>query len=201
MMAAARPSAQVTVERIGKDDMSLRALATLRMTVFRSWPYLYDGSMDYEADYLAEFLADEAAVLIVARVGDIPVGMATASPMAGQADAIRQPFLRAGRDLGAISYFGESVLLPQFRGQGIGHRFFDEREAAAREAGASLAVFCAVQRDSSHPARPPAARDLQPFWEGRGYRQTPDFSTAMSWKEVGQADESEHLMHFWQKHL
>ena len=62
--------------------MSLHALATLRMTVFRSWPYLYDGSVDYEAGYLAEFLSDEAAVLVVARLGEIPVGMATASPMA-----------------------------------------------------------------------------------------------------------------------
>jgi hypothetical protein len=73
---------QVVVERIDRDDLSLRALATLRMTVFRSWPYLYDGSMEYESAYLSKFLDDEAAVLIVARVGEIPVGMATASPLA-----------------------------------------------------------------------------------------------------------------------
>lgn len=47
--------APLVVERIARDDLSLRALATLRMTVLRTWPYLYDGSLDYEAGYLAEF--------------------------------------------------------------------------------------------------------------------------------------------------
>lgn len=114
----------LVVERVGRDDLSLRALATLRMTVFRSWPYLYEGSLDYEAAYLDEFLTAEDAVVVVARVGDIPVGMATASPMATQSHVIKAPFLAAGAAIDTLFYFGESVLLPQFRGRRIGHRFF-----------------------------------------------------------------------------
>ncbi len=191
----------VQVERIGRDDMSLRALATLRMTVFRSWPYLYDGSLEYEAGYLAEFLNDDAAVLVVARLGEIPVGMATASPMLTQADAIAAPLLAAGIDLASMFYFGESVLLPQFRGLGIGHRFFDAREAAARRAGASSAAFCAVVRDIGHPSWPEKTRDLAPFWQGRGYRLAPSLTTTMRWKDVDQIDDSDHAMNFWFKNL
>ncbi|QGP80923.1 GNAT family N-acetyltransferase [Sphingobium sp. CAP-1] len=200
-MMQADLDAQIRVERIGRDDMSLRALATLRMTVFRGWPYLYDGSLDYEAGYLAEFLSDAAAVLVVARLGDIPVGMATASPMATQSDAVKAPFLEAGVDVSRFFYFGESVLLPQFRGLGLGHRFFDEREAAARNAGANNAIFCVVARDADHPLRPEGARDLTSFWEGRGYRIAPGFTTTMRWKDVGQAEESDHPMRFWLKPL
>ena len=32
-------------------------LARLRIAVFRDWPYLYDGSEDYEREYLAKFIA------------------------------------------------------------------------------------------------------------------------------------------------
>ncbi|HKY82654.1 MAG TPA: GNAT family N-acetyltransferase [Sphingobium sp.] len=191
----------LVVERVGRSALSLQALATLRMTVFRGWPYLYDGSTEYEADYLAEFLGGADATLVVARVGEIPVGMATASPMASQTPAIRDPFAAAGYDIASLFYFGESVLLPQFRGQGLGHRFFDEREQAAREAGASFATFCAVAREEDHPARPAQARDLAPFWQKRGYRQLPNLSTRMMWKEVGQAEETSHLMRFWVKPL
>ena len=31
---------------------ALPALARLRITVFRDWPYLYDGAMTYEQGYL-----------------------------------------------------------------------------------------------------------------------------------------------------
>lgn len=189
--------APLVVERIGRDDLSLRALATLRMTVFRAWPYLYNGSPDYEAAYMEEFLSAEDAIVIVARIGDIPVGMATASPMATQSDAIKTPFLAAGVDIGKIHYFGESVLLPQFRGEGIGHRFFDEREAAARAAGTERTAFCAVVREESDPRRPVAARDLKDFWHKRGYREEPQYDTQMSWRDVGESDEIEHLMRFW----
>ncbi|KFG89342.1 GNAT family acetyltransferase [Sphingobium herbicidovorans NBRC 16415] len=191
----------LVVERVGRDDLSLRALATLRMTVFRSWPYLYEGSLDYEAAYLDEFLTAEDAVVVVARVGDIPVGMATASPMATQSHVIKAPFLAAGAAIDTLFYFGESVLLPQFRGRRIGHRFFDEREAAARAAGANCATFCAVVRQDDDPRRPDGARDLQGFWRNRGYSLAPGYDTQLSWKEVGAAQESEHLMRFWMKRL
>ncbi|WP_313804806.1 GNAT family N-acetyltransferase [Sphingobium sp.] len=194
-------AAQIVVERIGRDAMSLRELATLRMTVFRAWPYLYDGSLDYEADYLAEFLNDDAAMLVVARLGEIPVGMATASPMATQSDIVRAPFLAAGIDVGRLFYFGESVLLPAFRGLGLGHRFFDEREAEARRAGANRATFCAVQRDEDHPSKPEKARDLKPFWRKRGYHPSAQFDTTMMWQEVGEPHEREHRMRFWMKPL
>ena len=36
-------------------DTALDDLARLRITVFRDWPYLYDGDLDYERRYLAEF--------------------------------------------------------------------------------------------------------------------------------------------------
>lgn len=192
---------RVQVERVGRDDMSLRALATLRMTVFRAWPYLYDGSVDYESAYLREFLNDEAAVLVVARIGEIPVGMATASPMATQSEAVRAPFVAAGVDVESLFYFGESVLLAQFRGLGIGHRFFDEREAAARTAGAVSTTFCAVAREADHPLRPQGTRNLEPFWNSRGYQIAPGLTTTMRWKEVDQEDDRDHLMQFWCKQL
>src|SRR3546814_19713686 len=42
-------------------------LARLRMTVFRAFPYLYDGDPAYEARYLATYLRCPRAVVVVAR--------------------------------------------------------------------------------------------------------------------------------------
>ena len=36
-------------------------LARLRMIVFRDWPYLYDGSLEYDEQYLNTFAAAKGA--------------------------------------------------------------------------------------------------------------------------------------------
>lgn len=195
------PAESVIIERVGRNDLSMRALATLRLTVFRSWPYLYDGSADYEAAYLSEFLSDPSSVLIVARIGEIPIGMATASPLLTQSDTITAPFKAAGIDVEPVFYFGESVLLNQFRGMGIGHRFFDERESAAAQFGATRSTFCEVARSDDHPRRPARARDLTSFWQKRGYQRVENLDVFLNWKDVDEVHETPHRMLFWMKAL
>ena len=106
---------------------ALPDLARLRITVFRDWPYLYDGTLDYEQGYISRFAAARDAVIVAAIVatvdGDRIVGAATALPMAGQADAFAEPFRQRGYDIDRIFYCGESVLLPEYRGRGLGHAF------------------------------------------------------------------------------
>ena len=180
---------------------ALPALAALRIAVFREWPYLYDGTAEYEAEYLSEFMAESGSVLVVAEANDAIVGAATASPMTGQKSEFQQPFADHGMDVTRIFYFGESVLLSDYRGQGIGHAFFDSREEAARQAGAEITTFCTVVRPDSHPLRPAEARDLHPFWRARGYKPVEGLTTSFDWRDIGQAGETPHSMRFWIRNL
>lgn len=178
---------------------ALGDLARLRIEVFAAYPYLYAGSLDYERDYLAEFTASPGAVLIAAFDETRVVGAATASPLTDQDDYIRAPFLAAGIDPGSVFYFGESVLLPAYRGQGIGHAFFDYREAAAGEFGAARTSFCAVIRPEDHPARPKDYTPLDAFWTRRGYAPVPGLTGEFHWQEHGEAAESAKPMQFWMR--
>lgn len=180
---------------------ALPDLARLRITVFAAWPYLYAGSEAYEREYLADFMAAPAAVLVAAYDGERIVGAATASPLAAQDEYIRAPFVAAGIDPSGIFYFGESVLLPDYRGQGIGHAFFDHREAAARNWGASHASFCAVIRPHDHPARPAGYLPLDAFWSRRGYAPVPGLIGSFEWQDHGEAAESAKPMQYWMRAL
>lgn len=180
---------------------ALPDLARLRIAVFAAWPYLYAGSEAYERAYLAEFTACADAVLVAAFDGDRIVGAATASPLIAQEDYIRAPFLAAGIDPAGVFYFGESVLLPDYRGQGIGHAFFDHREAAARAWGASHASFCAVVRPADHPARPADYVPLDAFWARRGYAPVPGLVGSFAWADHGEAAESAKPMQYWMRAL
>lgn len=176
---------------------ALDNLAMLRIAVFAAFPYLYDGDAAYEADYLREFAAAPDGVLVAAFDGARVVGAATASPMAAQKAEFQAPFAARGLDVARLFYFGESVLLPEYRGQGVGHAFFDHREARALEAGATAACFAAVVRPSNHPARPADYQPLDPFWRKRGYAPMPGFVSQLAWKEHGDADESPKPMQYW----
>jgi len=82
-------------------DRLLGPLAGLRIEIFRDWPYLYDGSRDYEARYLARFATAPGAVLVAAFDGDELVGASTGLPLASEPHRPRvRVFWRTG-DSGA----------------------------------------------------------------------------------------------------
>ena len=193
----------IAVRRLSGTDReaALDDLARLRIEVFRAYPYLYDGSLDYERGYLEEFAASDGAVLVAAFDGDRIVGAATGAPMESQKSQFKKPFAEAGYSPSEIFYFGESVLLPAYRGHGIGHAFFDHREAAARDAGKSICTFCAVMRPANHPHRPEGYTPLDAFWRKRGYAAVDGLVTGFSWTDIGDRAESEKPMQFWMKHV
>src|SRR6476619_4952182 len=127
-------------------EPALPDIARLRIAVFRDFPYLYDGSLDYEREYLSAFAVAPGAVIVVVRDGGRIVGASTGLPLAAEHAAFRDPVARAGIDVGQVFYCAESVLLPDYRGRGFGGAFFDVREAHARALGLRMASFCAVIR-------------------------------------------------------
>ena len=176
-------------------------LARLRITVFRDFPYLYDGDPAYERKYLATYAGSEGSVFVLALDGGRVVGAATGMPMAAETDEVRAPFLAAGRDPGDYFYFGESVLLPAYRGRGIGVKFFEGREAQARRLGLTFCTFCAVERPADHPRRPAGYVPLDNFWGSRGYRHHPELRTTFTWRDLDETEESEKPLSFWIRDL
>lgn len=179
---------------------ALDDLARLRMAVFRDWPYLYDGDAAYERAYLRAY-QEPGAVVIAAYDGDRMVGAATGAPMERHAAAFAVAFEDRPERLEDIFYCAESVLLPAWRGQGLGHAFFDGREHHARRLGRRWSAFCAVIRPDDHPARPPDYRPLDEFWRRRGYAPLPGAVARFSWRDRGDEGESEKAMQFWIKAL
>lgn len=183
------------------DAASLEAVARLRIAVFRDWPYLYDGDPGYETRYLATYTRSPRSVFVLARAGDAIVGASTGLPLADEEPAFRAPFEAQGPAVDDVFYCGESVLLPAWRGRGIGHAFFDAREAHARALGLRWTAFAAVDRDPSDARRPEAHRGHHAFWSARGYVRQPGLTMRLAWKEHGEAVETEKPLTFWLRPL
>lgn len=184
----------------GEDlEQALPALARLRIEVFAAFPYLYAGTQAYEQTYLRTFAKARDAFIIAAEEDGEIIGCATGSAIDAHHGEFAAPLEDAGFDLAGTFYFGESVLKPDFRGRGLGHAFFDAREAHAQDRGYARACFCAVDRPADHPRRPAGYSPLDPFWEKRGYRKLPGITARFAWPtEPGGADLT-HPMNYWMR--
>ena len=162
-------------------EAALEDVARLRIEVFRSYPYLYDGDLDYETRYLSAYRGNDAAILVAAFAGRKIVGASTGAPLQEHADDFAVAFAGQGIALNEIFYCAESVLLPAYRGHGIGHAFFDAREAHAR----------------GHALCPPDYAPLDGFWRKRGYTPLPGVVAQFGWKDLDQPAETDHPLQFW----
>lgn len=182
-------------------EAHLDDVARLRIAVFRDWPYLYDGTLEYERAYLATYRDNPGALLVGAFDGGVLVGASTSTLMEDHAEGFRQPLSQIDVPIGNILYGAESVLLPAYRNQGHGHHFFDLREAHARSLGRSHVAFCSVVRPADHPMRAPHYRPNDAFWRGRGYAPLPGVLAHFSWRDLGQTAETEKPLQFWMRKL
>jgi len=192
---------RVEVVRGGEAERWLAEVAALRIAVFRDWPYLYAGDLDYEREYLGTYTRSPDSVFVLAFADDKLIGASTGLPLSDETAAFQAPFLTRGLSVEDIFYFGESVLLPEYRGRRLGHAFFDHREAHARALGRfALTAFASVDRAEGDPRRPPGHRTNDAFWQKRGYTRQPDMQMQLDWDEIG-VGETTHSLTFWLRAL
>lgn len=199
-MDGSDPAFTYVVLRGAEIEPWLDELGRLRIRVFREFPYLYDGDLDYERKYLERYRNSPGGLVVLLQSGAQVVGATTCLPMADETAEFQEPFRRAGYDLNDVFYFGESVILAPYRGRGAGREFFRRREAHARNSGAfRYTVFCAVDRPANHPARPRGYRPLDAFWTEQGYLRQPGLRCEFSWKETTEAAPTRKSLTFWMK--
>lgn len=177
----------------------LNELAGLRIQTFFEYPYLYEGSLDYEKKYLNRYLKSAKSFFFGLWDKDQLIGATTGLPLTDEDPAFQKPFLDQKKNINEIFYFGESLLLPTYRGQKLGHLFFNEREAFAVEKNQfSTTCFCSVIRPDNHPLKPDNYRPHNQFWTSRGYQKN-QMLAQLDWQDRNETSESSKSLEFWTK--
>lgn len=180
----------------------LEDLAALRIEIFHEFPYLYDGSIEYERNYLKTYADSPESIAILVFDEDQIVGASTGLPMTDETDEFKTPFFSNGYRTERIFYCGESILKKNYRGRGIYSTFMKNREEHARSIGRFETIcFCGVERSDNHPLRPENYRPLDPVWTQYGYQKQPKLYAHYHWKDINEKNESAKKMVFWLKSL
>jgi GNAT superfamily N-acetyltransferase len=176
-----------------------------RITLFREYPYLYEGNAKEENTYLTWFSKLPHSAVVVAYLGDDPVGFVTGTDFTAFSEHFEGSsdlFKRAGLNPWAYYYIAEIIILPSYRGNHLSKRLFDAIEAYAYKCGYTASCFVTESHDV-HPLKPKNYRSLEPLWADLGYAQSSLF-IHFSWLTI-QPDTSgiqqEHKLDYWLKDL
>lgn len=128
------------------------------------------------------------------------IGATTCIPACDEEKEFQKPFSNAGVDISRSFYFGESIILKEYRGHKLGHFFFKEREAHALKSLADLKTtcFCSVIRKDS-PHQPRDYKSLDSFWSRMGYKKREKMIAKYLWKDIDKDKEDEKSLVYWLK--
>jgi hypothetical protein len=180
----------------------LHSIAKLRMEVFKDYPYFEDPDLNRETQYLRKIAASKETIGVLIFDNTTLVGVSLGSPFNIEEPALHRPFQEHHRAIDSYFYFGDSALLKHYRGRGIGHHFFDAREAhVAQFKKFEHICFCAPHCCDPDPNRPKDYVPFVDFWRKRGYILHPELKCTLSWKKIDETHPTETQMSFWIKDI
>jgi len=177
-------------------------IARLRIEVFVEYPFLYEGDLEYEMRYLNKFTKIKDAIAVAAFDGDKLVGISTGYPFVEEDKNLQKVFVNAKRNPEDYFCYGESVLQKPYRGLGVGNAFYTEREKHVKELGSFSSIcFFTSKRPSDDSRRPFDYLPLDGLWKKWGFQKHDELVGEVSYKEIGETEESPKEMVFWIKSL
>ena len=180
----------------GLDDM-----ATLRLDIFREYPYLYEGRRDDELVYLETYATAPDACVILAHDGATVIGAATGMPLSHEDQQMQDALSGTALPLDEIYYIGELLFRPAYRNCGLGGKLLGQLESRIRSLGRYRTLTCAtVERPDNHPLQPPGYLPITRFLAHTGFARLPGVSTNFTWRETD-GIKRDHPMQFWIKPL
>lgn len=179
----------------------LDELATLRLTIFEEYPYLYRGRREDELAYLRGYAAAPEACALLTRAGDAVIGALTGMPLLQEDAPLRDAFAGSTFNLEDIYYVGELLFFPAWRNAGLGQSLLAQLASHLRRRGRYRTLTCAtVERPEDHPRRPTDYLPIDRFLARAGFTRLPGITATFTWRETDRVKRA-HVMQFWGKEL
>lgn len=180
----------------------LEELASMRISFFRAFPYLYDGTIEYEKQYLEKYFKSENSHIVIAFENSQIIGFCSSIPLLKEEPAIQNPLISKNEPLEDYLYIGEIILSEKYRGQGIARKLFEIQELYAKKNGFSKAMLITVNREVNDNNKPLNYKDLDSVWKTFGYQKLKNDFVEMCWPRVDKKGENLcNKLSIWIKNL
>jgi len=192
---------------VGENSIGyIETVSKLRIDIFREYPYLYEGDLNYEQQYVKGYTMDKKAMIALARIDGKIAGVSTGIPLISDSEIVvdaKKVFSKDNIDIGDYYYYGEVIVLPEYRGKGITTQLYDAQHELVKEWGYKHVCILTVVREESHPLKPITYRSPDKMWEHLGFFRN-NLTVDYHWPTI-HADKSvkdvSNKLEFWTKDL
>lgn len=191
----------------GKDTSNfINLIAQLRIKHFREYPYLYEGNMELEKQYLQAYAADVRSIFVIAKVNDEITEVSTGIPLVSSSVLLKDAetiFRENGLEPNEYYYYGEVIILPEHRGLEILVKMLAAQNKKVREWGYKYITGLTVIRGEKHPLKPDDYKSPDKLGHYFGYNKS-GFTIKYSWPTIqkdGHVKNMSNALEFWLKKL
>jgi hypothetical protein len=181
-------------------------LSKLRIDAFKEYPYLYDGEFEYEKNYVHGYVTNKMGMIAIAKVDGNLAGVSTGIPLISESEIVsdaQKVFSQNNINIEDYYYYGEIIILPQFRGRGITTMLYSAQDNLVRQWGFKHVCILTVVRENDHPLKPNNYKSPDDIWKRLGFFKN-NLTTNYHWPTI-QADKSvidtKNTLEFWIKPL
>lgn len=163
------------------------------------YPYLFDGTQSDEEFYMSLYGRWSDGRLIMVFDKDRAVGYAIGGHMK-HIPVGQQALIANGCAIDSTFLLGEIAVLEPYRRKQIGRKMVNHMENFAKDE-IQCNVICLMQINEAWVSmpKPENYQSCDGFWIKQGYKQYPETTFNISWKNVDDSQESDHTMFYWIK--
>ena len=172
-------------------------LGNFRITIFKEYPYLYDGNLDYERKYLSRYGNISDSILLLVRNKEGILGAATGIPLINDEPEFTEPF--KDKNLDEIFYIGELMIRKDNRSKGIGTLLLKNMLDLIDKNQFKTVCLYTVYRGNNHPLKPDFYQSPDSLWRKFGFEKHSSYIVYFSWRDLGNVVETEKPMNVWIK--
>ncbi len=181
-------------------------ISQLRIEIFKEYPYLYKGDLDYEKKYMQGYLTDHQAMIALASINERIVGISTGIPLISDSEIVmdaKKVFAKDNIDISDYYYYGEMIILPEHRRKGLATQLCCAQNKVIKRWGFKHVCILTVVRGEDHPLKPTNYISQESLWKSLGFSKN-NLTINYSWPTI-QVDQSatsqSNTLEFWTTHL
>jgi GNAT superfamily N-acetyltransferase len=135
-------------------------IAQLRIDTFKEYPYLYSGTLEGERDFLQTYNEHQHEMVGQATVDGTLAGILTGKPLSIFPEAT-DLFKKEGLNPEEYYYFGEIIILSDFKNKSVDTQLFNNLEQQVKQWGYTKACLMIATDQQNHSMRPASYEDYE----------------------------------------